>query len=268
MNYYSCNDNGFSRWEFSIPYTVLRDTPIDLLKEKIYEFHMDYIALSQQYKIAELVPTSILEKNNININKVYGEYLSKALYVDNCLIFFPFNNFKIPDVNIIWGYGPCSSELSLIMDGKLYSDYCFIFSEKKIVFLEDIQSNTNLSGGFPAVRSYWDMNIDLNNSEWLEEDAEVSFVLELQSDIWFDELSYHSELIRKRTVFDNRFIAYRNTPRLNSFLRGLISLFTDKYNWEFNEVENSIYSVGIPLDGKIIYQEDIDEGRIEVPRFL
>lgn len=60
-------------------------------------------------------------------------------------------------------------------------------------------------------------------------------------------------------------LAYSNTPRLNSYLRALKtcvesyggSCEMDTRNKYFNNVD-----YGIPLDGKIIYQEDIDEGRI------
>ncbi len=83
------------------------------------------------------------------------------------------------------------------------------------------------------------------------------------SDIWFEEVCPESW----DTPIDNRDIAYRITPRLNSFLKalrdktislgGIVELYEQKMQYVTPE--------GILLDGKIIYQEDIDNGLIELP---
>lgn len=83
------------------------------------------------------------------------------------------------------------------------------------------------------------------------------------SDIWFEEVCPESW----DTPIDNRDIAYRITPRLNSFLKalrdktislgGMVELYQEKMQYVIPE--------GILLDGKIIYQEDIDNGLIELP---
>ncbi|MBB6460291.1 hypothetical protein [Flammeovirga kamogawensis] len=85
---------------------------------------------------------------------------------------------------------------------------------------------------------------------------------------------------------DNRPLAYRHTPRLNSFLRDTKQI-SDENNgkWHFHSDGYAIQHVtdmrktededsdkiwcdhGIPLDGKIVYQEDIESGRIKIPSF-
>ena len=112
-----------------------------------------------------------------------------------------------------------------------------------------------------------------------EEQTFVDFKFNIIShlSIWFE-----TSRLKEGVFHDNKILAYRNTPRLNSFLRDLRQL-VDKYGgkWEF-ESEGKLlhYNYGwdysfpfesvyndhcVPLDGKIIYQEDIDEGRITLP---
>ncbi|WP_367392019.1 hypothetical protein [Lewinella sp. LCG006] len=104
-----------------------------------------------------------------------------------------------------------------------------------------------------------------------------SFRIASYLSIWF-ETTRTSEGV----FHDNKILAYRNTPRLNSFLRDLRQL-VDKYGckwefesegkllhynyrWDYSFPFESVYNDHcIPLDGKIIYQEDIDEGRITLP---
>jgi hypothetical protein len=112
-----------------------------------------------------------------------------------------------------------------------------------------------------------------------EEQTFVDFKFNIIShlNIWFE-----TSRLKEGIFYDNKILAYRNTPRLNSFLRDLRQL-VDKYGgkWEFeSEGQLMHYNYGwdysfpfesvyndhcVPLDGKIIYQEDIDEGRIALP---
>ena len=77
---------------------------------------------------------------------------------------------------------------------------------------------------------------------------------------------------------DNSQLAFLNTPRLNSLFRNLIEL-SKSYNGKYylydfmslvhGKADHEVASKrkGITIDGKIIYQEDIDEGRITIPDF-
>jgi hypothetical protein len=103
---------------------------------------------------------------------------------------------------------------------------------------------------------------------------ELSFDILSYSNIWWEEIDYEISCTGYRAGLEldpphnNRDIAYRITPRFNSFIRALsekiLSLggIFDVYNESHRD---SVTKEGILLDGKIIYQEDIDNGLIELP---
>lgn len=110
-------------------------------------------------------------------------------------------------------------------------------------------------------------------------DGFVKFTISLisHSSIWFERTQTNFG-----QVHDNRLLAYRNTPRLNSFLRDIYALVQQMGGKWFYESEGKRmhYNMGwdyefpfeeayndhcVPLGGKIIYQEDIDEGRVILP---
>ena len=72
-------------------------------------------------------------------------------------------------------------------------------------------------------------------------------------------------------IIDNRLIAYRNTPRLNSFIRELKNfVLKNEGTWDFDldigsVKENQVPPDGILLDGQLIYQEDIASGKVKIP---
>ena len=67
---------------------------------------------------------------------------------------------------------------------------------------------------------------------------------------------------------DNRFYAYRITPRFNSFLRELKTRIQELGGTITldDEHHEDVTINGVLLDGKIVFQEDIDEGRILLPK--
>lgn len=112
----------------------------------------------------------------------------------------------------------------------------------------------------------------------------VSFTIESHCSFWLDVASnfkYFDENNRLQLLefSDNRSIAYANTPRLNSFFRdirllvegynGYCQLYDSKSLLSFNngnQQTEALERMGIKLDDKIIYQEDIDERRVTVPQ--
>lgn len=100
----------------------------------------------------------------------------------------------------------------------------------------------------------------------------LTLTLQSESNVWFDtiedECNDNKEPVLVQRIIDNRYFAYRVTPRFNSFLRILREeLFRMGGTIEFSSYKpykNSTEN-GILLDGKIIYQEDIDNGSVQLP---
>ncbi len=124
---------------------------------------------------------------------------------------------------------------------------------------------------------YLDPNYNLgydDTTKTYKGENKLSFEILSKSNIWWEEIDYEisSNGYKAGPGLDpphnNRDIAYRITPRFNSFIRALsekiLSLggIFDVYN---ESHRNSVTKEGILLDGKIIYQEDIDNGLIELP---
>ena len=94
---------------------------------------------------------------------------------------------------------------------------------------------------------------------------------QINTSIWLASIPNYET--GRKYMLDNKILAYRNTPRLNSFLRDFKELIL-----EFGGVwymggnrggisDESLNMDGIPIDGKIIYQEDVDAGRFIIPEF-
>ncbi len=92
------------------------------------------------------------------------------------------------------------------------------------------------------------------------------------SDIWWPDLEAIAPEGASRfkefldDPLDNRPFAYRITPRLNSFVRDMNAITRNLGGKIYYEKANQYCTEeGVLLDGKIIYQEDIDEGRVVPP---
>ena len=100
---------------------------------------------------------------------------------------------------------------------------------------------------------------------------EVLFSIRSNSTIWLENigLSYgeNSHVTILDPPVDNRFFAYRIVPRFNSFLRD-ITAAVESLGGEITLDEyggTQVTEQGILLDGRLIFQEDIDAGKIELP---
>ena len=102
----------------------------------------------------------------------------------------------------------------------------------------------------------------------------LSFDILSKSNIWWEEIDYEISSGGSKagpeldSPHNNRDIAYRITPRFNSFIRVLsekILSLGGTVDVDNESYRDSVTKEGISLDGKIIYQEDIDNGLIELP---
>lgn len=248
---------------------------LDKLKAKLFNFHIDYIDLSQQYKLGEILPLPFLRRKNINLKKEYGNFLKKKYEQNEYISFFPYwhNNHLNFKVNY-----PCSSNLTLFINTTEITDYTFSLNALDVELLSDMNFDEPVSFESDIMQITQD-NLSLTSKKSYEPFS-LYFSMEIFSDFWYEGVSRSDRLRGKNgtepyldenadNILDlevnNRYIAYRNTPRFNSFLRDLKILFVDKYGWSYNSDYEDIRRDGIPLDGKIIYQEDIDEGRVQLP---
>lgn len=114
-------------------------------------------------------------------------------------------------------------------------------------------------------------------------DVDLTFDFFSKSNIWLDDIELDDTSIGKELEkygystfdppFDNRPTAYRITPRFNSFLRDLKQFVDELNGWL--EAEEMIIPASftyaknpegyILLDGQLIFQEDIDSGKIKIP---
>jgi hypothetical protein len=106
------------------------------------------------------------------------------------------------------------------------------------------------------------------------EDNTVHVGINSSSNIWWEEIVVtilEGEAWNDRQVLNpplnNRPWAYRITPRFNSFLRDVKEVINSLEGNVLLEEYNKKYVTedGILLDGRIVYQEDIDEGRVKLP---
>lgn len=152
--------------------------------------------------------------------------------------------------------------------GDLLSKY----SGTTLVFDEFTNAFLNLPNQIDGDNSIF--NIEATGNYQLHElnddfsNIQVSMSIYSYSNIWLDSFNFdESRIFQGRGDVKNRVVSYRMTPRLNSFLRDFKSnLELLGVNLKQQECDTRyVTEEGILLDGKIIYQEDIDEGRVLVP---
>jgi len=160
---------------------------------------------------------------------------------------------------------------NILHDNHPWAEYTRIpiFDEGKIIYTDINASLYRTEPNIIDLDVHADYSYEkLQNKPDLEFDTNLSITS--YNNIWKQTLEVIQENGSLRTPekpFNNRPIAYRIVPRFNSFLRGITrkvkelggSIVLDDYRREFVNID------GILLDGEIIYQEDIDEGRVEVP---
>ena len=171
---------------------------------------------------------------------------------------------------------------------KFVSEICNINFESSLISLE----NTHGRGRFYFENydpRYGELMppVSLNMGKLCKEEGTLSFwsiTGTLNSDIWLEQVSFlkvHDKegQVKQIEPSNNQELAYLNTPRLNSFLRGLEHIAKQYHAEWYLEFESGVRSyivknlkgtlsaIGFPLDGTVVYLEDIFEGRFTVPKF-
>lgn len=232
-----------------------------LIINSILSFEVDYLRLSYKYKLGMPFYSLDYLARPYEYEKQYlintYDYLSKDKRIN-----FLIKSMKADEAI----YSPVISQLFYYKNGKVYSDY--------IIDVNDFKKRNDWEGKliihqppFDVFGEGYDEKI-IDDSQTVNELNYIMFHFGLGSNVFYPFLE-NKEIGEK---IDNRVIAYRNAPRYNSFLRG-IKHISEKYGFEFCVREGSINKIqrpyetfeGVLLDGKIIYQEDIDEGRVKIP---
>ncbi|MDF1694297.1 MAG: hypothetical protein P1U56_00605 [Saprospiraceae bacterium] len=240
------SNNQSFKYEIEIPVTSVD------FKDKILDFDENILRLGKLYGILFFEKIKFVDYNNF-IAKYLEErrkcFISNKSYYLKLLDLFQWEYFLSNDLN----------KHRRILIPELNAEN----SETKMV-----SSNLELVDiDYLRAIEYTEINVDFFWSDRLQ----ISF--SSNSNIWFDEIfrtKKNNEV--GYTLLDiplnNRVVSYQITPRFNSFFRG-VKKTVDSLGGKITLYDhvNQVRSDGILLDGKIIYQEDIDEGRVKLPEF-
>lgn len=218
----------------------------DSFRDKILEVDNIFLSLANQFQLFTL---STPNSQNFNDTlKVYNDdRLETFSRRDSEYDYLRFLDFK---------------------QGVLFSKY----SGTTLVFDESTNAFLNVPNQIDCNNSIF--NIEATGDYQLRElddnytNVQVGMSIFSYSNIWLDTFNFdESRVFKGLGDVKNRVVAYRMTPRLNSFLRD----FKNKLELLGIELKQQecdtryVTEEGILLDGRIIYQEDIDEGRVMVP---
>lgn len=250
-------EDRFLMLEFIIPEEFLMNKNKKELIDALWYFHNGYIDISQKFQIGEIIPKELLDKYNINLKTVYKDCIKYIVNVEERVPLFDSVHDELKRLT------PGNCWYHLITENcDAISGYYYIdrgkarsideYGYKKLPSACETFSITALGCDISAI----------GKDEYF---YEPDFSIDIYTDFWFPVTSKDWP----ERSYNNRYLAYHNTPRLNSYIRDLRNLWVKKCGWEF---EIALATPGVSktgeilLDGKIIYQEDVDEGRITLPR--
>lgn len=231
-------------YEFSIPISNIT------WKQKVIEFDLEFLVKSKKFGLfyfGEDIIIDYEEKRRNNFSDITDNYI-ELLSLRN---YFPYENKNLYKfvgesyINI-----PCNFDGHMISKPSKYDesniDYAVLEFEN-----------------FPG--------LDLNEvGEFKNWEGNLNFLIYSSSNIWWEEIDYvkgeDGVIYKLKAPVNNRSFAYRITPRFNSLIRDLRyitarlggSIMLEDYDKRF------VAEGGILLDDKIVYQEDIDDGRISL----
>jgi len=264
-------------WDFSIPlsYDELSTPKIwKETKEKLIEFHGDYVDISQKYKMGELYGQNYLRHEKNDIKNVYKDFLNQFIESNKHLSFFIYSD----DILFPQKAPPfrCSEIAFYNAKCEFIQDYVYDLYDFKL--LDEVIGKSTVSESVLDIFVYEAFNLGFDKEGLIDPDnVIIRFGLGVASDLFYPKLknSWRGRYGSRDDfglVVDNNVLAYRNAPRFNSYLRDLKDIFINKYEWLVEKSDENIFfynefetEEGILLDGKIIYQEDIDEGRVKIP---
>ena len=119
----------------------------------------------------------------------------------------------------------------------------------------------------PKFNPYFDYDSDIIKIK-KGEVKNIEFSISSNCNIWYEEIENDVFDVKNITesyygLIDNRFLAYKNTPRLNSFLKELLEV-CKKYGGNINLEENRVKykhfftEKGILLGDEIIYEDRVN----------
>lgn len=142
-----------------------------------------------------------------------------------------------------------------------------------------VESKLEITENDPIHKYSYDdcpLRIQSRTTSKLKDRVEVGFVIESHCSIWLDKTTNFKFMNEEGKIIlfnflDNKEIAYKNTPRLNSFLRDLKELILsyggncllcdyESYIESNNNLDSKIDAEnrrGLLLENKLIYQENI-----------
>ncbi len=237
------HSNSFA-FEFSIPVSNLT------WMDRVIAFDLEFLIKAEKFGLFYFV------------ENVFNDYEGRrrglvSKIIDNYIELLSLRNYFSDDLKSAYKYiGESYINLPFKFDGRMICKpmkYHQPFINMGILEFEN----------FPGI----DLNKFEKNERW---EGVLYFTIYSTSNIWWEEILYSEsekgEIYKLELPKNNRPWSYRITPRFNSFLRDLklttIQLGGSILLEEFNK--KYVTEEGILLDGRIIYQEDLDEGRIDL----
>lgn len=258
-------EDPFVEWDFCIPQDFINHhrNKIDEWIKVLNAFYDDYIDISQRHGIGEIIPQPFLERYHIDLKKVYKQLNEEFIILNDCIALFPLGNIHRTTLSKEFSWLlPFANKYTLLSaEGQLMNDY-FVFSKKNIA--------TRIKHTQYKKIPYDDWNFvfdEYGEALPLKDESDIGFTISIHSEFWFQKVFFGRNKTWE-TADDNSFLAYHNAPRLNSYLRDLKDIWVNKYGWTFEKEMGWYYAAnehGIWLDGQIIYQEDIDSGKVKLP---
>jgi hypothetical protein len=243
-------------WSYTNNCVFFYTISLPITKENFIEKlnSMDYTILKygRKYGIYEFIPDKFIDK--------YGEdELLLQYQKDKEVAYNNLNPNERNSITILDFYLWCENNKDIKRD---------LLAERSKIFVYDQQGKV-----VAKPYSYWGVDsiiyyvIDgveyndlINNSI-----GEVWIAFSSRSNIWLPEVDFHVIAATSEKNEANRELAFLNTPRLNSFIRALKAK-TEELGGKWNsdpDYDGVCSEDGILIDGKIIYQEDIEEGLIK-----
>jgi len=268
MMYKILDGNDNLRFKVPLKCSELKDTQtLEDLKINILSFIDDYVRISKQYGIGEILGEDFC----IFAGCDYLHKLTESLLRD-------FSNGRVSIFGDIAGE---YSNRSLNNYGGTKLFY-YDTNRKEYLFeyIYDVYDFKNLNDylkfedwGTPVVKissfSYSE------KSEYLDsEELPIYFDVGVCSNIFYNFIEDAG------SVYDNSIFAFRNSLRYNSYIRNLTDIWVNKYRWEIewlgSSPEDYIKSgmqivesaKGIFLSGEIKYYEDLQNGKLKIPELL
>lgn len=273
-------DNTKNTWEnYDAPvlnYSVSLNLDKSDALEIIHYFTVQLITVSHNHKLL-LNTMSILDDSINTFNHIYKYLISNNLHIPSFGDLFSSLNPMNPKGNILnfmTYYGQSGIESNYVLE-LMMSLRKFNFQSSALIYPLDIDLSTHYKPFVPLYCNFIKIPLStLRNGK-----TQINFEICSNTSIWLQQTKKNTGLIQ-----DNRLLSFLNTPRLNSLLRDIYALVTQLGgSWSFESEGNRIhYNMGwesdfpfesmyndhcVPLDGKIIYQEEIDEGKVLLPEF-